>query len=107
MTQNEPSGVVAQAAQMQQILVQALRQIEFAAGRVKARLPIGDVKEGGGGTELLPQLSGAPISMACFRRGQAFDQAQRGTQRTANSSSWRWRSGVSGKRASWSSPFWN
>ena|SRR6516165_12120922 len=75
VTQNEPGGVVALAAQTQQILVQALRQIEFAAGRVKARLPIGDVKKRRRGTELLPQLSRASISMARFRRGQAFDQS--------------------------------
>src|SRR5262249_25231666 len=74
VTQDEPGGVVAPAAQTQQILVQALRQIEFAAGRVKARLPIGDVKERRGGTELLPQLSGATISMARFRRSQGLCQ---------------------------------
>ena len=34
MTQNEPGGIVALAAQAQQILVQALRQIEFAAEHV-------------------------------------------------------------------------
>ena len=34
MTQNEPGGIVALTAQTQQILVQALRQIQFAAERV-------------------------------------------------------------------------
>ncbi len=36
MTQNEPGGIVALTAQTQQILVQALRQIEFAADQVIA-----------------------------------------------------------------------
>ena len=34
MTQNEPARIVALTAQTQQILVQALRQIEFAAVHV-------------------------------------------------------------------------
>ncbi len=45
VSQNEPSGIVALTAQSQQILVQALRQIEFAAVRVLARLPIRNLKE--------------------------------------------------------------
>ena len=45
VTQNEPSGVVALTAQAQQILVQAQRQIEFAAVGVIASLPVGNVKE--------------------------------------------------------------
>ena len=68
MTQNEPGGIVALTAQTQQILVQALRQIEFAAEHVIARLPIGNLKELRGGTQLLPQLSCAGIGMARFRR---------------------------------------
>lgn len=43
MTQNEPGGIVALTAQTQQILAQALRQIEFAAVQVIARQPKGDV----------------------------------------------------------------
>ena len=73
MTQNEPGGIVALTAQTQQILVQALRQIEFAADHVIARLPIGNLKELRGGTQLLPQLSCAGIGMARFRRREAFD----------------------------------
>ncbi len=45
MPQDEPGGIVALAAKTQQILVHAQRQIEFAAGRVIARLPQGDMKE--------------------------------------------------------------
>ena len=45
MTQNEPGSVVALTAQTQQVLVQAQRQIEFAAEHVIARLPIGNLKE--------------------------------------------------------------
>ena len=34
MTENEPGGIVALTAQTQQILVQALRQTQFAANQV-------------------------------------------------------------------------
>ena len=68
MTQNEPGGIVALMAQTQQILGQAQRQIEFAAVHVIARLPIGNLKELRGRTQLLPQLSCAGIGVACFRR---------------------------------------
>ena len=68
MTQNEAGGIVALTAQMQQILIQALRQIEFAADHMIARLPVGNLKELRGGTELLPQLSCAGIGLAGFRR---------------------------------------
>ena len=54
MTQHHAGGIVALAAQPQQVLVQALRQIEFAAERVMAGLPIGNVKELRGRTQLLP-----------------------------------------------------
>ena len=45
MTENEPSRIVALTAQVQQILVQPPRQFKFAADRVVARLPIGNLKE--------------------------------------------------------------
>ena len=71
-----------------------LRQIEFAAERVMARLPIGHSKELRGRTQLLPQLSCAGIGLARFRRGESFDGLQHRAQGAANSSSCRWRSGV-------------
>src|ERR1700730_17900305 len=77
MTQNEPSGIVALAAQTQQILVHAQRQIEFAAEQVIERLAIGNLKELRGGTELLPQLSRAGYGLARFRRRPTLD-GQRG-----------------------------
>jgi hypothetical protein len=45
MAQDKPGGIVALVAQAQQILVQAVRHIEFAAVSVIASLPIGNVKE--------------------------------------------------------------
>jgi hypothetical protein len=54
MPENEPGRVIALAAQPQQILIQALRPIEFGAGRVMARLPIRDLKELRGGAQALP-----------------------------------------------------
>src|SRR5437016_2508716 len=84
VTQNEPARIVALAAQTQQILVQAQRQIDFAAERVMERLPKGNPKELRGGTQLLPQPQCAGISMARFRRGEAFDGLQdrpQGTQK--------------------------
>src|SRR6202045_2424717 len=41
MTQNEPGGIAALAAQTQQILVQTLRHVEFAAVYVIEKLPKG------------------------------------------------------------------
>src|SRR5438270_2157098 len=72
VTQDEPGGIVALTAQTQQILVQALCQIQFSAERVIARLPVGNLKELRGRTQLLPQLSRAGIGMASFRRRVAF-----------------------------------
>ena len=83
VTQNEPGGVVALAAQTQQILVQALRQIEFAAGRVIARLAMGNSDELRGRTQLFPQLPSASKGIARFRRRVAFGGHQRGAQRAA------------------------
>ena len=54
MSQNEPGGVAALTAQKQQILVEAQRQLKFAADRVIECLPIGNPKELHGGTQLLP-----------------------------------------------------
>jgi len=72
VTQNEPGGIVALTAQTQQILVQAQRQIELAAERVMERLPIVNVKELRGGTELLPELSRTGIGIARFRRSDSL-----------------------------------
>jgi hypothetical protein len=76
VAQNEPAGIVALAAQTQQILVQAQRQIEFAAERVVDRLPIWNLKELRGITQLLPQLSCAGIGLARFRRSVIFNGKQ-------------------------------
>ena len=80
MTQNEPSRVVALTAQAQQILIKALRQIEFAAVYVMEGLPIGNVKELRGRTQLLPQFSSAGEGTAHFRGRLAFDESQRRAQ---------------------------
>ena len=53
MTQNEPGGIVALATEAQQTLVQAQRQIQFADVHVIGRLPVGNMKELRGGTQLL------------------------------------------------------
>ena len=45
VSQNEPSRIVALLAQVEQILVRALRQIEFAAPYMITRPPIGNLKE--------------------------------------------------------------
>jgi hypothetical protein len=66
VSQNETGGIIALAAQTQQILGQALRQIEFAADRVIDRLRIGNLKEFRGGTQLLPQHPCAGMGLACF-----------------------------------------
>ena len=76
MTQSEAVSVVSFSAQTQQIVGQALRQIEFAADHMIDRLPIGKLKELRGGTQLLPQLSCASVGLARFRRGEAFDGLQ-------------------------------
>jgi hypothetical protein len=54
VTQNESAGIVALTAQTQQLLIQALRQIEFTVDLVIERLPIGNVKEFRGRPQLLP-----------------------------------------------------
>jgi hypothetical protein len=82
VTQNEPGGIVALTAQTQQILVQALRQIQFGADHVMERLPIGNVKELRGGAELVPQLSCAGIGNTCFRGRLPFDGLQHRAQGT-------------------------
>jgi len=82
VTENEPGGILALAAQTQQILVQALRRIQFAAERVRSRLPIGYPKELHGRTQLLPQLSRAGIGIARFRRCVAFGGLQHRAQGT-------------------------
>src|SRR5580700_6340828 len=71
--ENEPSSIVALTAHTQQTLSQALGQGEFAAVDVIGRLPVGNVNEPRGGTQLLPQLVRASISLARLRRGCALD----------------------------------
>src|ERR1700730_14963199 len=57
VTQNEPGGIVALPAQTQQILVPALRQLDFAAVQGIAEVCNWKLKELRGGTQVLPHLS--------------------------------------------------
>ena len=54
VTHYEPGGIVPSTAQAQQILIQAQRHIQFAAMRVIAGLPAGNLNELHRGTELFP-----------------------------------------------------
>src|SRR6202022_4541839 len=80
VSQNEPVRIVALTAQTQQIFVQATRQMQFAANRVIKRLSIGNLKELGGGTQLLPQLSCAAKRLSRFGCRVAFNGLQDGAQ---------------------------
>jgi len=82
MAQDEAVRVIPLTAQTQQVLVQALRQIEFAAVRVIARLSIGNLNELRGRPQLFPQLVRAGVSTARFGRPLAFDGPQRRAQGT-------------------------
>ena len=53
MTQNEPARIGSQAAKTQQILVQTLRPVEFAAVYMIKGLPEGHLEELRGRTQLL------------------------------------------------------
>ena len=83
MTQKQPGGVTALTVQPQQILVHALRQVEFAAVDVMKGLPIGNLNELRGIAELFPQHSRAGVGVARFRRGESFDGQQDRSQGTA------------------------
>jgi len=76
VSQDEPGGIVPLAAQTQQILVHALRQIKFAAVHVMERLPMGNTEEFRGRTQALPPLSCGGIGIARLRRRVAFDGDQ-------------------------------
>src|SRR6516225_12162630 len=80
--QNKPRSVVALSAQAQQIFVQTMRQIQFAADLVIERLRIGNPKELRRRTQLLPQLSCSAKRSSCFRRSVAFNGLQHDAQRT-------------------------
>src|SRR6516164_6504468 len=82
VAQNEAGGVVPVTAQAQQIFVQALRQIEFAAVRVIARLPVGDLNEFRGRPQLFPELACADISIPRFGCRLTFGSAQSRAKRT-------------------------
>ena len=96
MTQNKPGSIVALTAQMQQILVQAQRQIEFAADHVIATIAH---RESEGTPRENPA---APTTLvrghrpARFRRGEAFDGSQHRAQRTRKI-----RAPVAGVRGVW------
>src|SRR5262245_25966752 len=80
VTQNQSGRIVALTAQTEQILIEALRQIEFATVHVIEGLPIGNVKELRGITQLLPQFPSAGEGTAHFRCRLAFDKSQRGAK---------------------------
>src|SRR5215472_8342524 len=80
MTQNKAVRIVSLTAFAQQILIQALCQMELTSVHVIARLPIGYVKALRGRTQLLPQLSCSGIRSAHLRSGITFGLAQDGTQ---------------------------
>src|SRR5215467_12255585 len=69
VTHYEPCGIVPSTAQMQQVLSERLRPIQFAAMRVIAGLSAGNLNELNGRTELFPQLPCASVRLARFRRG--------------------------------------
>jgi len=71
------------SAQTQHALVEAQRQIEFAAIHVMAGLSVGYFEEFRGRAQLLPQLSCACINLARFRCGLAFDDVQHRAQGNA------------------------
>jgi|SRR6516162_11943287 len=105
MTKNEARGIVTLTAETQQILCTALRQIEFAAEPMMARLPKGNLKELRGGTQLLPQLSCTGKDTARFRRRLAFYGCQDRAQGTQKFEFLSLTLGSSGNSASWSSAF--
>ena len=80
MTHYEPGGIVPSTAQMQQVLGERLRPVQFAAMRVIAGLPAGNLNELHGGTELFPQLPRVGVGLARLRRGRAFDDIQHRAQ---------------------------
>src|SRR6516164_2704959 len=80
VTQNEACDVVTLVAQMQQILVQALGQTQFATVRVITRLPIGYLNELRGRPQAFPQLARAGIGIARLWRPLPFDSSQHRAQ---------------------------
>src|SRR5215831_15161234 len=76
VAQDESGGIVALAAQTQQVFVQAPRQIQFTAEHVIPGLSIRDLEELRGKTELLPQLSCSSEDATRFWRGVAFGRNQ-------------------------------
>jgi hypothetical protein len=76
MGQDKPGGIVALKAYTQQVLVQALCQIQFAAEQVMERLPMRNPKELRREIELLPQFSRPDIGMAGFRCCHALYRSQ-------------------------------
>jgi hypothetical protein len=68
------------AAQIYQILGRALRQIEFSTVQVIPRLPVGNLMELYGKSQLLPQLARSGIGMTRLRCGTAFNEDQHRTQ---------------------------
>jgi hypothetical protein len=76
VTQDQSRGVVALAAQTQQVLGQRPGQIEFAAVHMVEGLPKGDVNQFRERTQLLPQFACAGIGLARLRRREAFDGDQ-------------------------------
>ena len=82
MSQNEPAGIIALVTQTQQSLLQAQRQILFAAVCVMSRLSPEKVNELRGGTQLLPQPQREGVGTARFRRRLTFHRKQGRSQGT-------------------------
>jgi hypothetical protein len=80
VTHYEPCGIAPSMAQMQQVLGERLRPIQFAAMCVIAGLPAGNLNELHGGTELFPQRPRASVGLARLRRGRAFNDIQHRAQ---------------------------
>src|SRR6516164_6417934 len=70
-------------AQAQQILGQALGQIEFPAESVISSLRVGHSKKHRRTTQLLPQRSCADMSMAGLRRRESFNGMEHSAQGSA------------------------
>ena len=84
MTHHEPCDVVPSTAQMQQVLGERLRPIQFAAMRVIARLPARNLNELHGGTEPFPQRPRASVGLARLRRGRSKAKTRFGRSDSAS-----------------------
>ena len=106
VTHNEPGGIVASTAQMQQVLGHRLRPIQLAAMRVIAGLPAGTPEGTPRGNRAAPTTPARGRGPARLRRGRAFDDIQHRAQSAGKFElAVAGVRGSSGNSASWSSPF--